>query len=251
MIDMSRPAIFYAPHADDETLNAGITIAEHVAAGRPTHVVLMTHGRVTGALDMINGVTLSGYWKIMHDPSLEGYSTLTKADLEQARIREFHNACAQLGVPASNRHIEYLDDPSSPGGESMTKAEAKAVIQNYIAAYPDADHFTMSYHDVHPDHAACGEALIELYNDGEIEYNVRFLISMQTRNTYESNGQTPPGWKDTPTNSTITNRLTNACRCYAAWSPTVGSYAVGYHSVFGQFDKLLTDPFHYIHLPNA
>ena len=131
---MSRPVIFYSPHADDETLNMGITIAEHVAAGRDTHVVLMTHGRVTGALDAINGVTLSGYWKAMHNPSFEGYSPLTKADLEQARIREFHHACAQLGVPPSNRHIEYLDDPTT--GETVTKAEAKAVIQNYVNAYP-------------------------------------------------------------------------------------------------------------------
>lgn len=246
---MSRPVIFYSPHADDETLNMGITIAEHVAAGRDTHVVLMTHGRVTGALDAINGVTLSGYWKVMHDPAFEGYSPLTKADLEQARIREFHHACAQLGVPPSNRHIEYLDDPTT--GETVTKAEAKAVIQNYVNAYPDADHFTLSYHDIHPDHAAVGQALLELYNDGEIDYNVRFIISMATRNNYENNGQTPPGWKDTPTDSTITNKLVNACRCYAAWAPTVGSFAVGYHSVANQFDKLLADPYHYIHLPNA
>jgi len=248
---MSRPVIFYSPHPDDETLNMGITIAEHVAAGRDTHVVLMTHGRVTGALDAINGVTLSGYWKVMHNPTQEGYSPLTKSDLEQARIREFHHACAQLGVPSANRHIEYLDDPSSTGGESITKNEAKAVIEYYIDQDPEADHFTLSYHDIHPDHAAVGQALLELYNDGEIDYNVRFLISMATRLDYESKNKTPPGWKDTPTDGTITNKLVNACRCYAAWAPTVGSFAVGYHSVAGQFDKLLQNPYHYIHLPNA
>lgn len=248
---MSRPVVFFAPHADDETLNMGITIAEHVAAGRDTHVVLMTHGRVTGVLDMLNGSAYSGYWKATHNPSFEGYSPLTKSDLEQARIREFHHACAQLGVSAANRHVEYLDDPSSTGGESITKAEAKAVIQNYIAAYPDADHFTLSYHDIHPDHAAVGQALLDLYNEGKIVNAARFIISMATRMDYESRGATIPGWKDTPTNQTIVNRLTNACRCYAAWSPTVGSFAVGYHSVASQFDKLLQNPYHYIHLPNA
>lgn len=246
---MSRPVIFYAPHADDETLNMGITIAENVAAGRDTHVVLMTRGRVTGALNMINGTAPSAYWKVMHDPAFEGYSPLTKTDLEQARIQEFHNACAALGVPVANRHIEYLDDPAT--GEAVTKAEAKAIIQSYINAYPSADHFGLSYHDIHGDHAACGQALLELYNEGKIANAVRFFISMATRMKYESKNQTPPGWKDTPTDETITNRLINACRCYAAWSPTAGSYAVGYHSVSGQFDKLLNDPFHYIHLPNA
>ena len=248
---MSRPAIFYAPHADDETLNMGITIAEHVAAGRPTHVVLMTHGRVTGALDAINGVTLSGYWKVMHDPTQEGYSPLTKSDLEQARIREFHHACAQLGVAASNRHIEYLDDPSSPGGETITKAEAKTVIQNYINEFPDADHFTLSYYDIHPDHSAVGQALLELYNEGKINHYVRFIISMATRTDYESKNKPIPGAKDVPTNQDIINKLTNACRCYSAWAPSVGGYAIGYHSVANQFEKLLQNPFHYVHLPNA
>jgi len=246
---MSRPVIFYATHADDETLNMGVTIAEHVAADRPVHVVLMTHGRATGALDMINGQSLSGYWDVMHDPSFEGYSTLTKTDLEQARIREFHNACAQLGVPAGNRHIEYLDDPTT--GETVNKCEAQAVIQNYANQYPDADHYALSYHDVHADHAACGQALLELYNEGQISNAARFIISMATRMTYEANNQQIPGWQDKPTDQAITNRVINACRCYAAWSPTAGSYAVGYHSVSGQFDKLLDDPYHYIHLPNA
>lgn len=246
---MSRPVLFYTTHADDETLNMGITIAKHVAAARPVHVVLMTRGRVTGALAMINGTAYSGYWKATHVPAFEGYSPITKEQLEDARVREFKNACACLGVPQSNLHIEYLDDPAT--GETVTKAEAKAVMQNYVNAYPDADHYALSYHDVHADHAACGQALQELYTEGKIANAVRFLISMATRNDYESRGATIPGWKDIPTDATITNRLINACRCYAAWSPTVGSYAIGYHSVASQFDKLLADPFHYIHLPNA
>jgi LmbE family N-acetylglucosaminyl deacetylase len=135
---MSRPVIFYAPHADDETLNMGVTIAEHVAAGRPTHVVLMTHGRITGALNAINGTTYSGYWKATHDPESEGYEPLTKDTLAEARINEFHHACGQLGVPVENRHIEYLDDPAN--GETLTYDEAKAVIEKYIDLYPDADH---------------------------------------------------------------------------------------------------------------
>ncbi|SHF14052.1 N-acetylglucosaminyl deacetylase, LmbE family [Seinonella peptonophila] len=247
---MARPVVFYSPHADDETLNMGITIAEHVAAGRPTHVVLMTHGRVTGALAAINGTTASGYWKATHNPALENYSPLTAEQLAEARMHEFHNACGQLGVPASTRHVHDLDNPSS--GDTLTYDEAKSVIQSYITQFPDADHYTLSDHDIHPDHAACGQALRDLYNAGAIQYNVRFVISMATRNDYESKGTTIPGggWKDTPTDATITQRVINACRCYAAWSPNTGAYAVGYHSVAGQFDKLLANPFHYLHYVN-
>ena len=67
---MSRPVVFYAPHADDETLNMGITIAEHVAASRATYVVLMTRP-LTSALQAIYGEIYSGYWKGYHNPSFE------------------------------------------------------------------------------------------------------------------------------------------------------------------------------------
>jgi hypothetical protein len=247
---MSRPVIFYVPHPDDESLNMGITIAEHVAAGHPTHVVLMTHGRVTAALDAINGVTYSGYWKVYHNPATEGYEPLTKDTLAQARINEFHHACGQLGVPVENRHIEYLDDPAT--GETITYDEAIAVIEKYIELYPDADHYSLSYHDIHTDHAAVGQALLDLYNCGWIQYYVRFIISMATRNDYEARGVPIPGggWKDVPTDSVIRQKVINACRCYAAWAPSIGAYAVGYHSVYSQFDKFTADPFHYLHLPN-
>jgi len=74
---------------------------------------------------------------------------------------------------------------------------------------------------------------------------------MATRTDYESKNKPIPGGKDVPTNQDIINKLTNACRCYSAWAPSVGSYAVGYHSVANQFEKLLQNPFHYVHLPNV
>jgi LmbE family N-acetylglucosaminyl deacetylase len=247
---MARPVIFYAPHADDETLNMGITIAEHVAAGRDTHVVLLTHGRQTGAINVINGDHVNGgyFWEIKHDPAIEGYEPITVDEMAEARVREFYNACGQLGVPVANRHVHYLDDPASDGGESITYNEAKAIIQSYIDQYPDADHYTLSYHDIHPDHAACGQALRDLYNEGAITYNVRFVISVATLNDLKAQGKPMIGAKDLPTNADITKRVRNACRCYAAWAPNVDSYAVGYHSVSQQFDQFLADPFHYVHL---
>jgi hypothetical protein len=137
-------------------------------------------------------------------------------------------------------------------GETLTYDEAKAVIEKYIDLYPDADHYTLSYHDIHPDHAAVGQALLDLYNDGRIQYNVRFIISMATRTDYENRGAAIPdgGWKDVPTDDTIKQKAINACRCYAAWAPSLGAYAVGYHSVAGQFDKFTANSFHYLHLAN-
>lgn len=248
---MSRPVIFYVPHPDDEALNMGVTIAEHAAADRPTHVVLMTHGRQSGAINIINGTHVNGgyYWVNKHDPAFEGYEPLTIDQFASARQEEFCNSLRQLGVPESNQHIEYLDNPAT--GETILYNEAKSTIQKYIDIFRDADHYSLSYHDIHPDHAAVGRALQDLYNSGAIQYNVRFIISMATRLDYESRGAAIPGggWKDTPTDSTIRQQVINACRCYAAWSPRNGAYAIGYHSVSTQFDKFLANPFHYLHMP--
>ncbi len=54
------PALFVAAHPDDELLAMGVAVAEHVAAGRETHVLLLTDGGITSARDAINGDTVSG-----------------------------------------------------------------------------------------------------------------------------------------------------------------------------------------------
>ena len=43
-----RPAVFFAPHPDDETIGYAANIAEHVQTGRDVFIELMTHGRATG-----------------------------------------------------------------------------------------------------------------------------------------------------------------------------------------------------------
>src|SRR5690242_6674599 len=50
-----RPWILVAPHPDDETLGAGVLVAEHYAAGRDVHILLLTRGTSSVARLQING----------------------------------------------------------------------------------------------------------------------------------------------------------------------------------------------------
>ena len=180
-----------------------------------------------------------------HNPAREGYSLLTRDDLATAR-NDFHHACGQLYVHANNRFIEYLDDPSSSSGENIDVAEARSMITKYINIYPEADHYSLSPHDIHPDHSAVGTALLGLFSEGRIQTKIQFFISMATRLEYEKNNKPIPGngSKETPNHPKMKDLVLNACRCYSAWAPSQGAYAIGYHSVAPQFWRFAANPFH-------
>lgn len=42
--------------------------------------------------------------------------------------------------------------------------------------------------------------------------------------------------------------LKRAARCYSAWNPSAGSFAIGYHSVYYQFEAMLANPKNKVHL---
>lgn len=251
---MGRPAVFLVPHPDDEVLSMGIAIAEHVAYGREVHVVLVTQGRQTGAINHLNGEGYNSWWKGTHQPSAEGYSSLSVQDISIARIQEFRSACGCLQVPQANIHIEDTDNPSSDGKEAVTYEEAKQVIQKYIDRYPDADFFSMSWHDQHPDHIAIGQALRDLKKCGAIQGATRFYISRLYWDEFSKIGgwevpsnMTNPETGVTTTAEEIKERVLRACRAYSVWNPIVGSYGVGRHSVPGQFASLEQDVRNRVH----
>jgi len=241
---MKKEVIFYSPHADDETLNMGILLATY-AKNYPTYVVLFTKGYATTALDAINGTIYSGFWKGKHNPSFEGYNIITKEELAEARVREFKQACVTLGVPLKNIYLDFLDTPTQG---SIIYKDAKEALKKYIQMYPNALHFSLSYKDIHKDHSTIGEALVELISTNLIKKeNVKFVISVATRNSLK-NKKIPKNWeKITCKSKEIEIKVLNAIKCYCAWAPLVKSYAVGFHSVAGQFYQFEKELFHYVH----
>lgn len=227
-----RVEIFYSPHPDDEVLSMGMAIADSVEKGNDVHVVLMTHGYDSNAINVINGKDYCPWHKRFHNPSKEGYKEITKQEMGNDRVREFTRSCLNLGVPKENIHICNFDD------DSVTPYDMKLVMLGFEKQYPDAVHCTTSYHDFHPFHKNLGEALLELYNDKFIK-NAIFYIS-------------PVQWKTTKgayiSNEALKTKVIESLNEYKKWDPLNGEFGVGYHSYPSPFnvdENSIDSKYHY------
>lgn len=248
--------IFYSPHADDETLSAGLALVYYMANGYEVHVVNMNRGGNGGPLNSFNGVNACN-WSVhpyTHDPDREGYPVQDADTLGLARLAESRSAVGAMStVTPSAGHTQagvFHHDanlPNSFGSSPTGVADAQAVIASYVAQYPNTFHYTMSETDDHPDHAACGQALRNLKNSDPNLVNARFFVSRLYWAISQPNGQYPadvaaqPGlsWfnagsRKSEYDAILRDRVVKA---YAAWQPAAGSYAVGYHQVSGQFNN--------------
>ncbi|MCT2277985.1 PIG-L family deacetylase [Micromonospora chalcea] len=240
---MSRPVIFAIPHPDDETLGAGVAIAEHVAAGRDVHVLLMTRGTSSGALDKVNGAVWSPWWGAPHSPAVEGYQPLTAAEMGAARLREFRAALGCLGVSADRLHFAWDLLGVEPLDTQVTVAQARAAIValhgKVMADNPASGNCGLwaPSHTVddNPDHRAIGQASWDLYKDDPVTWADRRYWVLPPYWSDDRLAQVPGRMWDTPTDAQIGNRVKNACRAYAAWAPAEGLFAFGYHSVSAMF----------------
>lgn len=232
---MPSPALFVAAHPDDETLAMGVAIAEHVAAGQAVHVLLMTDGDGSDAIDVLNGIETSGWWGLLHSPAAEGYAPLTPASLAAARVVEAETAARCLAAGLSGTLT--LHRAQLPDG-AVTAAAAQAAILTVADLIAPAAPIRLKGHshvvDNHPDHLAVGVAMRALRTADPVRFaDIRHYIL-------------PPYWADArlsqvteswdaPTNADIRARAVNACRAYGAWAPDAGRYAVGWHSVYQTF----------------
>ena len=139
---MGRPVVFVTPHPDDEVLGFSVQLWRHVAAGRDVHILTLTRGIGTRVIDELNGTTVNtNWWKVRHNPALEGYAPLDPAAIGRARMREQQAACAAVGIPASHIHEANLPDdlnvtvdqarrPSSP---SPTPSPRTRVVGDVVS----------------------------------------------------------------------------------------------------------------------
>lgn len=251
-----REVIFVIPHPDDETLSAGVSIAEHVAANRSVRILLATRGTNSGVFRQLNGVNFPAWWGVDHNPPAEGYDYFTddavgRARFGAARYQEFIAALEALGVPA-DRVYEASDLIGEPVLDSYVTQDQ---MERAIVAL--ADRFSMvnpglwTYShtaDKNPDHLNAGKASLALGQRDPVRWADRryFMLPSYWNDTSLTN-LVPGKFWDTPTDVTIKNRAINACRAYGAWSPRTGSFAIGRHSVSSLFDTVESNPKCYIH----
>lgn len=208
-----KPAVFFAPHPDDETLGMGAAIREHVLSGRSVFVELMTQGKASGVrTTLANGAT--------HDWHGGSHVYPLEPDaFGAARVKEFLDATARLGVAGVFIH-DYAD--GALGSMDVTRRAAWWTSQGFPGlslkgtAGPQ-DPVTVGGAP-HRDHVAVYEGLM---NSGATD--LRFY-GISVYRTQETGGFRI---KDT---GPFCDAKKNALGAYKTWQPGSGRYAIGYHS---------------------
>lgn len=237
----TKQAVFYSPHPDDEVLSFGPIASELYALGHELIFVLLTAGSTTVAIKLINGELSSPgngtrfAFKGTRDPNNSGYAPLTQADIGKARTIEFKSAAAELGVKKGNAYtFDLLVENELP------ITAATAVIEQMVARYPDATHWSMSTLDSHPHHRSAGEALRLVSTKTGVR--TAFAVSKPTLDQIKKQIEAKNPDVVTPTpikpDSSRMVKVRNAMLPYNAWNPVANSFAIGYSSVPNQFEEL-------------
>jgi LmbE family N-acetylglucosaminyl deacetylase len=230
--------IFYAPHADDETLSLGVAVAQAAEAGATVALVLLTDGSAElSALAALNGDALCAWHGLHHDPAAEGYAAgrLDAQGMGAARSAEFARAAAALGaVPQLTRVLAHRD-----GGLAIADARMAILAMEQEAGLPRPfHHHTMSFEfDDHPDHLAAGHALRELAAAGVVARASWYV----KRSFWDRLRVDDPVETVAAPHGPVRARIRAAAEAYMDFAPALGMYAVGYHSVRPRFDALLED----------
>ncbi len=234
---MGARVYFLEPHQDDGVLFMAQVAAHHVLAGREVHVVLMSNGSTSNVLGELNGdVADPTWWGGQHDPAAEGYEPLTPGMLGLARTDEWRQSWRHLGVPPEQMHFGMGIGSSAFLPDQVSEAYATEVMRYWsdldvAEGRPRPGFYTMHWDDPNPDHAACGEALRQLRVTDPAFSDGRWLVKPeQAASASALVYQVPAGML-----AEVKLRQKRAAVAYGAWAPALGSFAIGYHSVFTQY----------------
>lgn len=238
------PALFVAAHPDDETIAMSVPIAEHLRAGQDVHLLQVTRGTASGVRRAINGETTSAWWKTRHYPNDEGYVPLSLAAFGTARITETRSAVRLLGTGYPGT-LTFHEAGLSDG--AVTEADAADAIRNVAEALGGTVRVKTHSHlvDDHPDHLAIGKAARSLKISDSAHFGDLRHYVLPDYWTDPRLSQVTKSW-DTPADVYVRSRCLNAYRAFSAWSPP-RTYAIGYHSVAGTFERLRADPKSMVH----
>ncbi|MEU7650782.1 PIG-L family deacetylase [Micromonospora taraxaci] len=242
------PALFVVAHPDDEVLGMGVALAEHLAAGQDVHLLWLSRGTASGARDQLNGTAVSAWWGVAHDPATEGYQPLGADEFGAARIAEGTAAvrCLAAGTAGTlTLHEAGLQDGA------ITQADVEAAIVAVADRIAPGSPVRIKTHshivDNHSDHVAAGRAARALHDGNPTRFGDLRQYILPPYWSDPRLSQVSEAW-DAPTDAGITQRVRNAIRAYGAWSPGLGSFAIGWHSVPSFFSILEANPRCLVHV---
>jgi LmbE family N-acetylglucosaminyl deacetylase len=144
--------LIIAPHADDETLGAGVAALRLAERGKTVHITVVTDGRNSHTSPKIS-----------------------KDQLAAMRRQEMTDACGLLGVPPERVYFGPCEDRYVGDHKDKAYAHLRGLVE---AIKPDLI-FSPSPLDRHYDHVAVGQTVARLAREGLItcpvyEYPVWF-----------------------------------------------------------------------------
>lgn len=215
-----QPAVFFAPHPDDETLGMAGAIREHLARGRPVFIELMTHGEA------------SAVRRQLHDGREDTWHTgahvydLDEAAFGNARVQEFMRAVTALGV--TGVHVSGFANGKLKPADVQTRIDywvARAKQGLSLKGTAGEQDPREPEGKPHPDHDAVWRALVASGVHDVRGYCVYGLTTGKCSPAHV-NGISP--WCDDKR---------KALDAYRDWTPEHGRFAIGYHSVPELFDE--------------
>lgn len=239
------PVVVWVPHADDETLSMGTSLAGHRAAGRDVVLVLVTEGASAWMLDLLNGDAVDGVSGRRHSPVAEGYlgpltdGRLGLAQVRAARVAEWQEACAVYAGSGQGR----LTTVAAGLPEGVGLDAVRGLVTGLAAEHPGALHQTMSWTDPHPDHAVCGQAVRGLRDEGLVAA-AAFSVQRGAQERAAAAGLAVRPVPPVPGGADLVRR---AAAAYGVWDPPAGRYGFGLRSVPASFAALAADPAGWVH----
>lgn len=231
---VGKTVLAFVPHQDDELLTMGAAISQYAAAGYDVHVILCTDGASSYVRTLLKNGQSCDFHSGTHS------YTLSSGDFTAARDREFVDSCKALGIPTQNMHVA---SPRALDG-SLTQDEAQAIVTSYLDRYPDAEVWATSPRvgdGQNADHRTLGEA-VQKMSDGGLVADCKLFVEPYLITGFAKQNPSVSLSKLAASDEDLRMGITDATQSYCLWNPKQGRYAIGCHSVSGDFSIILNDP---------
>ena len=229
--------LYFVAHQDDELLNTGVLLSDEAEIyPDDTYVILCTDGGGSGVINVLGDGKDCWLHKGAH------LYPLTREEFSRARDREFTESCRLLGVKAEN--IIIHESRGLDGSLSVEAAES--IITDVLSRFSEEKEFriravsSLFIGRQNPDHRAIALSCERLFEKGL--FSEMLLV---TDSCFE--GDCRELFPDIQFRKKIASekgfeKIKAAASCYGIWEPENGRFAIGWHSVKGEFEWIVKNP---------
>lgn len=246
----TKPAIFYAPHQDDEALGYAGQIRQHKAAGRPVYLVLVTQGQNSQLLSIMNDSSSPcswlGQWCSFPNHTHSGVTgSWGMNHIVSGRTSEFYRSAQQIGV---DKIINWALPEIGYGGQTFSSlvSQVKSKVRALNQQYPGASHkFPAGWLDKQSTHKAVCDAAYYLRSEIADQRFTYLHIYGDLVDQWQRDQYTADYILQIPSADMAAKQ--NAVLAYNTYNPAHNLYSLGYHSYQVGLQNAYADPREWIY----